>query len=176
MNFIEFMAIQGQAKRDLKLLPEQWLQVLAPHLDSSGGFQNLLDSSGEVTEVSGSAIATSTARLQEALADRVITVTEVEIVSDGAGAYTGDLLAAPAAGYHMVIMGLRLNGVNLTGGTLNIATDPASVLLTDRCASGRSTAPIQAPLATATALSATGSGLGAATKYWVEIMWATEAD
>lgn len=108
--------------------------------------------------------------------DRVETVTESVVLTDAGGGSTDILVAAPAAGFHLVITGLRLLGVNLAVLSVSFDTVPASVLKGDRIAAGRASSIINAPLPTATALTSTMTGGGNAVTYTIEVTHATEAD
>lgn len=58
MAYKEFAAIKSQLVTELKLTPREWLSLLAMNIDSAGAIQNLLSTSGAVTEASASSILT----------------------------------------------------------------------------------------------------------------------
>lgn len=60
MTYLEFRAIRAQVLRELKLRPTDWITLLAGNIDSAGQTQELLNTSGQVTEASAGAIYTNT--------------------------------------------------------------------------------------------------------------------
>lgn len=139
---------------------------------NAGGSDGQLPIDGTVVEASAVAIL---AALNKQI-DRVETVLETVVTTDAGGGSTDELVPAPAAGFHLVITGIRLLGVNLAVMSTSFDTVPASVLKGDRIAAGRSSSIINAPLATVTAFNSTITGGGNTVKYTIEITYAIEAD
>lgn len=57
MTWKEFQAIKSLLVTELQLRPREWIQLLAGHIDSAGGIQNFLNTSGQVTEASAATIS-----------------------------------------------------------------------------------------------------------------------
>lgn len=170
MNFIEFMAVKGQLKRDLRLMPEEWLRLLAGHLDSSGDFHNLLDTSGYISEVnSGTWLTRGTS----------FYYFEKTFTADGGGTLAAtELLASPGAGNVYVIGTIAMpkasaasaNGaVTVTCDTETIATF-STIQTTDH-----KPVPLNIKLAATAAVNVAGGNLGAATKVDVAVTYAVVA-
>lgn len=64
MTYEQFAAIKAQVTKELLLTPREWLTLLAPNLDSAGNAQNLLSTSGQVTEASASSINTHVTNME----------------------------------------------------------------------------------------------------------------
>ena len=135
-----------------------------------------IDAAGALVERSAAAILAAVVAALAEQVDQNSTVIETVIATDGAGDSVDVVVPAPAVGYHLVITSLRVNGVNLNGGTMTFDTIPASVLSTGRCASGRASSIIDAILPTATALTCTTLAGGNTVTYWIEVCYKTVAD
>lgn len=130
-----FAAIKSQLVTELQLTPLEWLKLLGPNLDSTGNPQNLLNTSGYVTEASAATISTNAAGAVNALRmthplmgtrpnftdqtgceAREHLVYTVPITIAAGGAVTNVALHATLAGYkfHFKVLGIEMDTTDAT--------------------------------------------------------------
>lgn len=156
------------------VIPAESLGFLAGALGSSGELLAGSSATAGVTLTETSAAATLTA--VQILEEETLPA-EVIVTTDGGGASGPDtVVAAPAAGNHIVVKSARILGTNKIGATFTFNDTAGSVLTGDEIAKGRAAPILRSPVASATALTVTTAGGGAAVSYTVAVSYSVVTD
>lgn len=136
MAYKEFAAIKAQLVTELQLTPREWLQILGTNIDSAGTPQNLLNTSGYVTEASAASTQTNTTYIWAELRSMIPPtfaspdftsstpmgnvqrrIACVLMVTDGSGNCAATTIVPALAGYtgHALIYGLTSTVADAAG-------------------------------------------------------------